>query len=125
MTPYIDKFEGHRLNSPNDLVYRSDGTLYFTRSTLRPTRGDTDPAKELTFNGVFLCKGGQLKASHQGSQSSQRPRVFARREDPLCRELRRREALWMRYDVAADGTVSNGRMFFDLAEASRRAFPTA
>jgi gluconolactonase len=45
-----DRFGDQRLNSPNDLVYRSDGTLYFTD----PPFGLADPAQqELPFNGVF------------------------------------------------------------------------
>jgi gluconolactonase len=30
MTSLVERYEGKRFNSPNDLVYRSDGTLYFT-----------------------------------------------------------------------------------------------
>ena len=35
ITPYLEKFEGKRFNSPNDLIYRSDGALYFTLLTRR------------------------------------------------------------------------------------------
>ena len=66
MTPYIDKFEGQRLNSPNDLVYRSDGSLYFTDPPYGLPKDDDDPAKELKFNGVFLYADGKLQAHHQG-----------------------------------------------------------
>jgi gluconolactonase len=56
-TVIADRFEGKRLNSPNDLVYRSDGTLFFTD----PTFGLPDPAEsELSFCGVFRAVGGDV-----------------------------------------------------------------
>ena len=60
ITPYLDKYQGHRFNSPNDLVYRSDGALYFTDPPYGLVKQDQDPAKELKFNAVFLYKGGKL-----------------------------------------------------------------
>jgi gluconolactonase len=123
MTPYIDKFEGHRLNSPNDLVYRSDGALYFTDPPYGLTRGDTDAAKELKFNGVFLYKGGKLTPI---IQDLNRPNGIAFSPDEKTLYVANsddRKRFWMRYDVAADGTVSNGRMFYDLSTAKERGIP--
>ena len=54
-------YQGKRLNSPNDLVYRSNGDLFFTDPPygLRGLNGD--PAKELPFNGVYrLTPSGEL-----------------------------------------------------------------
>ena len=53
ITTVVDHFEGKKLNAPNDLVYRSDGSLYFTDPPYGLPKGDDDPAKELPFNGVF------------------------------------------------------------------------
>ena len=56
-TVLADVFEGKRLNSPNDLVYRSDGTLFFTD----PPFGLADPADaELGFSGVFSVRDGEI-----------------------------------------------------------------
>ncbi len=56
-TILADAYEGKRLNSPNDLVYRSDGTLFFTD----PPFGLPDPADaELGFSGVFRISGGEI-----------------------------------------------------------------
>jgi gluconolactonase len=53
LTVLADRYAGRRLNSPNDLVFRSDGTLYFTDPPFgRPEQAD-DPARELPFSGVF------------------------------------------------------------------------
>src|SRR5689334_15918439 len=57
----VDRFEGKRFNSPNDLVFRSDGSLYFTDPPYGLPKGDEDPAKELPFNGVYRLAGGTLQ----------------------------------------------------------------
>ena len=61
-TVYLDKFEGKRFNSPNDLVFRSDGALYFTDPPYGLLKQDDDPQKELKFNGVFRYANGKLTA---------------------------------------------------------------
>src|SRR5215813_7318280 len=54
ITVLADAFEGKKLNSPNDLVYKSDGSLYFTDPPYGlETQRDDDPKKELTFSGVY------------------------------------------------------------------------
>jgi gluconolactonase len=53
ITVLADRFDGHRLNSPNDLAYRSDGTLYFTDPPFGLPGVFDDPDKELPFSGVF------------------------------------------------------------------------
>ncbi len=60
VTVLADAFEGRRLNSPNDLVYRSDGTLFFTDPPFGLPDGFDDPAKELPFSGVFMVRDGEV-----------------------------------------------------------------
>jgi gluconolactonase len=122
MTSYIDSFEGHRFNSPNDLIYRSDGALYFTDPPYGLTGGDSDPAKELKFNGVFLYTHGALKPI---ITDLTRPNGIALSPDEKTLYISNTEPkrFWMRYDVAADGTVSNGRMFFDAEGAPGQGGP--
>ena len=59
---YIDKFQGKGLNSPNDLVFGCDGSLWFTDPPYGLPGLDADPTKELSFNGVFRFAGGKLTA---------------------------------------------------------------
>ena len=61
VTTLVDKFEGKKLNSPNDLVFHSDGSLYFTDPPYGLPKQDDDPAKELKFNGVYRLAGGKLQ----------------------------------------------------------------
>lgn len=55
-TVLADRYEGRRLNSPNDLVYRSDGALFFTDPPFGLPEVFADPAKELGFSGVFMVR---------------------------------------------------------------------
>ncbi len=60
ITVLADRYEGKRLNSPNDLVYRKDGTLYFTDPPFGLPKVFDDPRKELAFSGVYRVKDGQV-----------------------------------------------------------------
>ena len=123
ITPYLDKFEGHRFNSPNDLVYRSDGALYFTDPPYGLTKQDDDPAKELKFNGVFLYKDKKLTVL---IKDLDRPNGIALSPDEKTLYVSNsdeKKRFWMRYDVAPNGTISNGRMFYDLADAKEQGIP--
>lgn len=123
MTPVIEKFEGHRFNSPNDLVYRSDGALYFTDPPYGLAKMDADPAKELKFNGVFLYKDGSLKAIVKDLNLPNGIALSPDEKTLYVSNSDEKKRFWMRYDVAADGTVSNGRIFFDLANAKEQGIP--
>ncbi len=60
-TVLADTYEGSRLNSPNDLVYRSDGTLFFTDPPFGLPGQFDDPDKELPFSGVFRVRNGEVR----------------------------------------------------------------
>ena len=123
MTPYLEKFEGKRFNSPNDLVYRSDGTLYFTDPPYGLLKQDDDPAKELKFNGVFRYANGKLTAE---IKDLNRPNGIALSPDEKTLYVDNsdeKKRIWMRYDVAPDGGVSNGRLFADVTAEKEAGLP--
>jgi gluconolactonase len=114
LTGVVEKFEGKRFNSPNDLVYRSDGSLYFTDPPFGLLKQDDDPAKQLKFNGVFRYANGKVTAV---IRDLTRPNGIGFSPDQKVLYVSNADAkskVWMRYDVAADGTVSNGRVFADV-----------
>jgi gluconolactonase len=123
MTPVLEKFEGQRFNSPNDLVYKSDGSLYFTDPPYGLLKQDDDPAKELKFNGVFRYGGGKLQPV---IKDLSRPNGIAFSPDEKTLYVANsdeKRKVWMRCDVAADGTVSNGRVFADVTDEKEGGLP--
>ena len=125
ITVLADRYEGKRLNSPNDLVYKSDGSLYFTDPPYGlPTQGDKDPAKELQINGVYRIPGAlQQKPGMQADYGKlqilikdlPRPNgiAFSPDEKYLYVNNTQPKKLWMRYQVKPDGSVDNGSVFYD------------
>jgi gluconolactonase len=61
LTVLADQYQGKRLNSPNDLVYRSDGALFFTDQPFGLPKAFDDLRKELRFSGVYCVNGGQTR----------------------------------------------------------------
>jgi gluconolactonase len=113
-TVLADRYQGKRLNSPNDLVYRSDGVLYFTDPPFGLPKFHDDPRRELPFTGLFRLANGRLTLE---SKEFTGPNGLAFSPDEKTLYLAnwdvKRKVVW-RYDVAPDGALSNGRLFFDM-----------
>jgi gluconolactonase len=118
----VDRYEGKRLNSPNDLVYKADGSLYFTDPPYGLVGQDNDPAKELPFNGVYRLSDGKLQLI---IEDLTRPNGLAFSPDEKYLYVANTEPkkLWMRYDVQPDGTVRNGQVFFDVTASTENGLP--
>ncbi len=114
ITVLADRYEGKRLNSPNDLVYKSDGALYFTDPPFGLPKAFDDPAKELPFSGVYLLRDGKLTlltkelSGPNGIAFSPDEKYLYVDNWDLARKV------LMRYEVSPDGTISNGKVFYDF-----------
>ena len=123
ITTVVDRYEGKRLNSPNDVVYRSDGSLYFTDPPYGLPKGDDDPAKELKFNGVFRIANGKLQPV---VKNLARPNGIAISPDQKTLYIGNsdeKSRIWMAYDIADNGTASNGRLFADVTTEKDAGVP--
>ena len=109
-----DRHEGHRLNSPNDVVVRSDGRVFFTD----PPYGITEEQRELSFNGVFtIAPSGELTLL---STDFDRPNGLAFSPDERTLYVADTARNHVRaFDVAPDGTLANGRVLADVREEGR------
>jgi gluconolactonase len=113
LTVLADRYENKRLNSPNDLVYRSDGALYFTDPPFGLPKFFDDPRKELPYSGVFCLINGQLKLV---SKDLSGPNGLALSPDEKFFYVDNwdlKQKVIMRYEVQPDGTLLNGKVFFD------------
>ncbi len=122
-----DQYDGKRFNSPNDLVYHSSGTLYFTDPPYGLELRMSDPSRELDFQGVFsVTPSGEVTLLE--SELS-RPNGLAFSPDEKTLYVANSDsdhAVWMAYDVQEDGGLENGRVFFDathLIEEGLRGLP--
>lgn len=118
VTVLADRYQGQRLNSPNDLVYKSDGSLYFTDPPFGLPRVYEDPRKELPYSGVFRWKDGSLQLL---STDLKGPNGLAFSPDErflYVANWDEARKIVMRYEVAPDGTLRDGRVFFDMTKAA-------
>jgi gluconolactonase len=135
ITILADSYQDKKLNSPNDLVYRSDGSLYFTDPPYGlPAQSDTDPTKELQVNGVYRIPGALQQAPGAPPARDKlqllikdlpRPNglVFSPDEKYLYVANTEPNPVWMRYRVEPDGTVTDGKVFLDASSDKRIGKP--
>ncbi len=116
LTVLADHYEGKRLNSPNDLVYKSDGALYFTDPPFGLPKFYDDPRKELPYSGVYRVSPDgkqvqllttELKGPNGLAFSPGEKYFYVDNWDPA-------KKIVMRYEVNPDGTLANGKVFFDM-----------
>ena len=140
-TTLANRYKFRRLNSPNDLVYKSNGDLYFTdqpygfigltneteeaevfaQAKSRDEFLDKHPKKELVFSGVYRLspKGdltlltAELTRPNGIALSPDEKTLYVANSDPKW-------AIWMAYVVKADGSIANGRVLFDATELAKK-----
>jgi gluconolactonase len=113
-TTLVDRFEGKRINSPNDLVFKSNSDLYFTDPPFGLPKSYADPRKETPFQGVYrYSKNGNLalltkdiKAPNGIAFSPDEKKLYVSNADAS-------NAVWIVYDIKPDGSIANGKVLFD------------
>jgi gluconolactonase len=109
-----DKYNGKRLNSPNDLTIMSNGDIYFTDPPYGLPKQMEDPAKELDFQGVYRLdtKGNVTLLTKEMTRpngialSPDEKRLYVANSDDKM-------AIWKVFPVKEDGTLGEGKVFFD------------
>jgi gluconolactonase len=125
--PLAERYDGKRFNSPNDLAIRRNGEIYFTDPPYGLEGHEKDPAKEIPWSGVYRrTTAGQIVlltkelAYPNGiAFSPDEKTLYVSNSDPT-------RAIWMAYDVTADGGIANGRVFHDateLVKAGKKGLP--
>ncbi len=119
-----DRWNGKRFNSPNDAVFDKKGNLYFTDPPYGLEKQTDDPAKEIPFQGVYRRSPDgvvdllldSLTRPNGIAFSPDEKMLYIANSDP-------QKAIWMAYDVQPDGSLKNGRLFYDATSKVSKEMP--
>jgi len=115
----LDRYQGKKLNSPNDLAFAPDGSLWFTDPPFGLAGMDKDPAKELSFNAVYRYADGKLEAKIK-DLSLPNGLAFSPDGKTLYVANFGPERFVNAYDVGTDGTVGSARVLIKYGPDERR-----
>lgn len=118
-----DNYQGKKLNSPNDAVFRSNGDLFFTDP---PYGLANDSLKEIPFQGVYKVTNGQVSLL---TDSITRPNGIAflnNEKTIIVANSDPDKAYWYLFDIASNDSLINGRIMHDataLSKAGEKGLP--
>jgi len=119
-TTLAGNYQGKKFNSPNDLVFKRNGDLYFTDPAYGMEKGWDDPGRELPFAGVYRrTASGEVSLL---TKDMTRPNGLAFSPDEKLLYVAQSDetaAIWRVFDVKPDGTISNSRVFFDATSMTK------
>ncbi|MEP7352677.1 MAG: SMP-30/gluconolactonase/LRE family protein [Acidobacteriota bacterium] len=113
-TTLADRYEGKRFGGPNDVAVKSNGAIYFTDSVNGMRGGGDSPQRELPYNGFYLVKDGKVTLlGGDRDKPGDFPNGIALSPDEKTLYVTAGMRKTMAYDVLADDTVGNPRVFVD------------
>lgn len=113
-TTLVDRYQGRRINSPNDVIVAPDGSLYFTDPPWGLPKWWEDPAKEVPFNGVYrLAVDGTLILVSNDFQAPNGIAVSPDGGTLFVSESKPELAAWYAFNLRPDGTVDGKRRLVD------------
>jgi len=119
-TTLADGYNGKRLNSPNDVAARGDGTVFFTDPPYGLKDGDESPVKEQPVNGIYRIDADGTV--HLVDDSLNRPNGLAFSPDGSTLYVANSDEqrpIWMAYTLDATGNVVDKRQFADASDLAR------
>jgi gluconolactonase len=115
-----DRHDGKRFNSPNDVVVKSDGSVYFTDPPYGLPKGPDDPRREQPHFGVYrIAPDGKVTLL---TAEMTRPNGLAFSPDEKTLYVAQSDpdtAIWKAFPVNGDGTLGKGRVFFDATPMAK------
>jgi gluconolactonase len=122
LVTFLDRFEGKKFNSPNDLVFAPDKSLWFTDPPYGLPGGDKDPDKQIPFNGVYRYANGRLTAAIKDLTlpnglgfSPDGKTIYVCNSGP--------KMAVHQYRVAPDGSLAEGRILVGFSDGSGPGVP--
>ncbi len=115
LTVLAANYHGKRLNSPNDLVYKSDGTLFFTDPPFGLPKFFADPRKELAFSGVFRAKDGKVTLVSDELDGPNGLAFSPGEEYLYVDNWSPKRKVILRFPVKHDGSIGKSEVFADMS----------
>ncbi|HEX9639149.1 MAG TPA: SMP-30/gluconolactonase/LRE family protein [Acidobacteriota bacterium] len=119
-TTLVDRYQGRRLNSPNDAAFKSSGELYFTDPPFGLPKSFDDPGRELDFCGVYRWSPEgltlltrELAAPNGIAFSPDEGTLYLSNADP-------KRPVVLAFEVKPAGTLGVSRVLFDATPFLRR-----
>lgn len=113
-TTIADQYQGKRLNSPNDVVVRNNGDIFFTDPPYGFRQLDADPDKEIPHNGVYkVTADGKVTLL---VDSLTKPNGIALTPDEktlIVANSDPEKAIWYAFDISDNDSLTNARIFYD------------
>lgn len=114
ITPIVERFDGRRINSPNDVIFAPNGDLLFTDPPWGLAKWWDDPAKETPWNGVYrLSPGGRLTLLTREFQAPNGLALTVDGRTLVVSESKPELGAWYAFDVGPDGALANRRLLLD------------
>ena len=116
----VKSFNNKLFNSPNDLVYDSNGNLFFTDPPYGLLEGDNDKLKEISFNGVYmLSPNGDIKVLIKNLSRPNGISISNDEKTLYVANSDNKNPIIMKYELSEDG-VNNPEVFFDGRELTKK-----
>lgn len=110
------EYNGKKFNSPNDLLLTEKGDLYFTDPNYGLARGPADPKREIPFQGLYkMDKSGRVSLLVDSIEQPNGLGFLPGGKTMIVSNSDNVKKRWYAYDVATDGTLSGGRIFYDVS----------
>ena len=110
------EYNGKKINSPNDLLVMANGDVYFTDPAYGFERGPNDPKKETPYQGVYkIDKAGKVSLLIDSIEAPNGIGLMPDKKTMIISNSDGRKKRWYAYDLAANGSLSNGRVFYDVS----------
>lgn len=112
-TSLISSYDGKKLSSPNDCVFNSKGEVFLTDPPYGlPTQSDTDPLKEIRFNGVYkVKKDGSVILLTDSISRPNGIALFPGEKRLLVSNSDSKKPNWYVWDIQGD-QLTNGKVFY-------------
>ena len=114
-----DNYEGKKLNSPNDAVFRTNGDLFFTDPPYGLPNGMEDSTKQIPFQGVYKATNGVLTLVTDTVTRPNGIAFFPGEKTLLVASSDPEKAIWWAFDLQENDSVTNARVFYDATESTK------